>query len=204
MHVLEVEADQLTQTQAGGVEHLEHRAIAAAERRRHVGRLEQGGHLGFAQMPRHGAIELRRHGRARRVAFDESFAVQVAQERAHSRQLARHRRARLLRAIQLDHEAAHRVGVEVGEAQRRHLRLARGRRARQILVDVARVGAHRVRRQMAVECQMLDERLERVSHRSQAARSARARSASACLRKALSRGGWSSGGMMPNVMFEGW
>ncbi len=96
--VVEVEPDQLAQAQPRRVEQLQDRAVAAAERQRRVGHLEQLRHLRLAEVRREALLALRRADERRRIALDHALAPQVAAERPDRRELSRRRRLASCRA----------------------------------------------------------------------------------------------------------
>ena len=93
--VVDIERGELAQTQPRRVEQLEDRPIAPAERRSSRRRGEQRRHLTLGQVRRHAHFALRRRHQRAGIGVDQRFALQVSQERAHGRELARRRGARL-------------------------------------------------------------------------------------------------------------
>ena len=158
-----------------------------------------------------------------------TFAQQVAHEGPHRRELARRRAACLPLRVQLREEAAQCRPIELRRIQIALLQRRLGRHIADELRQIALVGAHRVRRRVAVQREKLQEVLEMFDHRGRttdrslpatgvttgvrappvsgrvihASRSASARVDNASLRSFLPFGGASSGGMIPNVMFDG-
>ena len=105
--------------------------------------------------------------------------------------------------IEVHHVRADRCHVEIGWRQRGNLAVFVAGDPGEILRDVAFVGAHRVRRDVAIELEVGEKRLQMVAQ-VHASRSASARSAIISFFFILSRGMCSSGGMMPCVMLVGW
>src|ERR1019366_9094244 len=151
------------------------------------------------------------------------FASQIAEKRPERRQLARGCRARLAPLVRIGEKTANGRAIELVGREGTHLHARRERGMREKLRQVAVVRADRVRRHVSVQPEESQKLLELGRHgwsapRAEptaarplanpwraihASRSASARSASASLRRILSRGGLASGGMMPNVMFDG-
>ena len=100
------------------------------------------------------------------------FAPQVAHERPQRRELARHRARAPRRArSKLGEVRAHRSPCRDRRASARDLPAARLRRPGEVLRDVALVGAHGVRRDVAVEPKIREKRLEEISFIAAARRS---------------------------------
>jgi hypothetical protein len=163
VHVLEVEADELAQAESRCVEELENGAVAPAKGLGRVGHLEQRGHLVHGQMRRDLLLALRRHGERRGIGLNPPLALQVFHERAERGQLARRRRARLTLAVQLTHERANQIQVDVAGREVGLLDVGTGEC--QELLDVARVRIRRVRGHIAIEGQVVDELPEMILHR---------------------------------------
>src|SRR6185503_12247892 len=135
--LIDLEIDELGDTHAGGVQHLEHRAIAVAERLRDDGRREQGFDLFLGQRLRQRAADLRHRDLRRRVLAEQAFAQQVAIEAAEARELPR-RRARLRAGF----DAPRDVIEDVGAARTGELDVA----GLQALVQREQIGAIRAER----------------------------------------------------------
>ena len=91
IHIVEIEAGELAQTQARRVEQLEDRAVAPAERIVAVGRVEK---RVISSSDRCAGMRTSRFGVRDERAGSSSislFAAQIAEKRAHRRQLARGR-----------------------------------------------------------------------------------------------------------------
>ena len=188
--------------------------VPASERLVVGWRREQRDHLLLGQVCRHAHVALRRGDQRGGIVVDDAFAAQVAQEGADGGKLARRRRPRLAVRVGIGEETADRRPVE-----RRRLEIAApdtrpGGHGLEKLRKVALVGAHGVRRQIAIQAEKLQEALEMIDHGAprtvsrcrdsiHPSRSVRARPDMASFRSIFPRGARASGSMMPNVMFDG-
>src|SRR4029077_14798700 len=93
VQIVEIEADQLAQAKARGVEHLEDGLVTAPERGSLIRRLQQAVHLLDGQVRRQRLLALGRRRERGRVLIDEAFPAKPARERADRRELSRGARA---------------------------------------------------------------------------------------------------------------
>ena len=202
--MIEVEADEFAQAQARRVHQLEHGAVAAAKRGRHVRRFEQAAHLVNLEMGRQLLFHARRGDERAGIAFDQALAAQVPHEGAHRRELARRCLPGTMRAVELGEKRTDGCQVTVLGPLLVAAAAVVQREVLEKLRDVAFVRAHRVRRRAAVAAEVREKRLEVGLHLgSHASSTASARAETAVFRSSLFRGGESSGSMMPNVMLLG-
>ena len=202
-----IEAGELAQPQTRRVEQLENRAIAARRAaRRLAGAVDEPGHLLLRQMRRHADFALRRRHQRAGIVVDQPFAAEVAEKRARGRELARGRGARQAALVQLGEKAADAPAIEVRRLEGGALDAGGRGDVLEKLRQIALVRADRVRRGVAIKPEKLQKGFEMCVHASRSAgRPARDRQiaslrASLCFAAARSAG---SGGMMPNVMFDG-
>ena len=165
-------------------------------------------------MRRHPDVTLRRRHERSGIVVDDRVAAQVAQERANRGELAGGGGARVPGLMQLREEASQRLAIELRRMKiaLREVGLRGG--VPDELREIAFVGAHGVRRRVAVQPQVGEERFQVVDHPAcrarpsgraaiHASRSASARADSASLRSFFPFGAAASGWMIPNVMFDG-
>jgi hypothetical protein len=91
IHLGVAQVHQLRDTQPGGVQHLEHRAVAVAERIVHRRRAEERFDLFLGERLRQRAADLRHRDLRGRVLAHHALANEVAEEAAETGQLARGR-----------------------------------------------------------------------------------------------------------------
>ena len=164
--VFEIESRHLAQPKPRRVEQLEDRAIPAPERRIVGGGRDERRHLLLGEMGRHPDFALGRGHQRARVVVDERLAAQIAQERAHGRELARGGRPRLPVLVKRADELRMALPIERAGPQLARLHGGAGGRVREKLRQIAFVRAHRVRRRVAIEPEKLEKRLQMRGHRS--------------------------------------
>ena len=120
IHVLEIEADELAQTKSRGIEELQDRPIAPPERLGGIGNIEQARHFGDRQMRRHLLLAFRRRHQRRWIVMNPSLAAEESGECPERRELARDRRPRQPKPVQIRHEPTNGVALQVLRLQGRH------------------------------------------------------------------------------------
>ena len=149
-----------------------------------------------------------------RLRHGELFTSQVPSERAQRGELASRRRSRSSMAVQHGEVPAHRIDVDIGRSERRDGLAAFPAHEGHELTEIAVVRSQGVRRHIAVEAEVFQKFAKVMCHiaplataascpASQRSTSRSARSEIASLRSCLSRGGFGTGSMIPNVMFDG-
>ena len=162
--VVHVEPGELAEAEAGRVEQFEDRAVAANQDDVADRRLDQRRHLVLRQVRRHADVALRRRDERARIVVDQTFAAEVAEEGARGGQLARRGCAREPLLVEIAEETAQRETVELSGCELAHVDAGRRGRVREKLRQIAVVGAHGVRRRVAVKREMLQERFEMCGH----------------------------------------
>ena len=107
--------------------------------------------------------QFRRDGSASGVVLDDPFALQVMHEGARPRQFPRHRRPRLAGAIEGRDPVPNAEAVELRGGQLRNADVVAGCHPREVLGDVDLVGAHGVRRDVSIQLEEPEKRLEMLS-----------------------------------------
>src|SRR5262245_52486483 len=154
VQLADVERHELAHAKPRGVEELEHRAIADAERVVTVGRFEQREDFVSAQDLGETTRELRTVEEVRRIARRELLAEQELMELPQTAQILRLRTGREPAPGELDDERRRR---EVGRFEQGHpLALEEPEVAREVL----RVRADRVRRRAPLDPQMVEEGID--------------------------------------------
>ena len=162
VHVLQIQPDELAETQAGGVEELQDGPVPKTQRGRRIRNGEQGAHFVDGHVGRHAALHLRRREERARIVLQQALAAQVAREGAHRGELACGRRRRLPPFVGVREEIPHEPVAEIG-----YPRFAAEMRGRELeeLRQVAPVGAHGMPREVAVQAQVVEKRSKLLAHR---------------------------------------
>ncbi len=151
------QADELAHAQARGVEQLEHRAVAQAERRVDIGRADQRLDLRFGQRLRQRPRQLRRVEQQGRISIDRAEPLLHAEEVPQRRQQARVA-ARAVAAAQAFTE----VVVQVRTRRARETHACMRAPAREAL-EVAPVACERVFGEAAFGPCTLEEIIDRAA-----------------------------------------
>ena len=145
MQIADADADELAHANPGGIEQLDHRAIAEPERRRHIRLRDQRVDLRDREELRQRGPGARRlqivGGIAMELPIDDEKPVEPAHRRDHARHRPRREAARHL----LAHECLERRAIERVDAA-----LARGGERRQRR-EIASVALERVRGEPALD-----------------------------------------------------
>ena len=218
-----VQADQFAHAKAGGVEQLEDRPVALAERRSGLRRLDQLDRVLLAQILRQPPLLARRRDQLRRVAADRPPRPEELQERSDGGELARDRRLLVLSLVERGEELADREVVDLlqlGLRPRFAVR-AEGQEAVELL-EVRSVVADGVGRDVALELEVAQEALDPFHERRAHAFTARPSSSAALQRssaasaastwrrwrslrsRTLRRSSSEAAGRSPKLMFAGW
>ena len=149
----------------GRIEQLEDRAIAAAERRRDVRRLDQRGDLVHGQHLRYPLLALRAPHQRCRVIVADAFATQVARETANRGDAPGGRGAAVAAGMQFAEETANRVARDVRRRQRVPGRARRRAEEVEELHQVRLVVADGVLGRIAIEREVVAEGADGVAQR---------------------------------------
>src|SRR6185369_5911125 len=126
-------------------------------------------------------VPFRRGDERAGIVVDEPFAPQVAKERARRGELAGGRGPGELLLVQLAEEAPERLAIELGWLEIALLQIGLRGGVADELRQIALVGAHGVRRRVAIKSEKLQEAFEMFDHESRSAdRRARAPTAPRC------------------------
>src|SRR5260221_14254440 len=108
-------------------------------------------------MRRHAHVALRRRDEGSRIILDQLLAPEGTQERADGGELARSGRTRVPAAVKLREKPSDGGAIELWRPQLRSLDALPDRDEREKLREIALVGAHRVRRRVAIKPEKLQE-----------------------------------------------
>src|SRR5688572_3499482 len=209
--VLNVEAHQLAESKAGGIEQLQDCAIAAPGRTAEVRSAEHLIHLLEIEVVRQCLFASRRPHELCGIIRQSALSHQIPRERTQRRKTPGRRRSADSSIVQGLEESPNTVGIERSDWNATGLGPITRAQELDELRQIGVIGANRVRRGVSIELQKLEELPRRVfEHHTLAVASAiqRSRSASARALRARFRswrlfGADSSAGMMPNVMLVG-
>ena len=153
IQVIEIQRREFGDAHPGGVEQLQDGPVPGSQGRGVIGHLQQMAHLDHAEQPREPVLLLGGGHAQGGIRGNLSVALEIPEEGAQGRQLARRRRALHLAAVELPQERAYRQTVHlarVDSALRSHLLLQKGGE----LPQVGGVGTNGLGRAVLVELQV--------------------------------------------------